>query len=273
MENRKILLYVLHGFWNDQEKDGVEVLEVSENLTELIRSLDAIAESKAKDYVKTYGDAEEKQGSRYYEIMDSLGGYAKFYITEHSVELSESIMGEISRDMDKINRSRDIGEYIFGMYETGGMEPWLYEYMANSEKVMGNILQTFDEMEDCNTAFNTTLENAVEKVSGEISLTDKVLEFLWGRLGDVPVDDDGCLIDCFMGYETGIHREDIWQWFDARYSKGVVYLMNGEYRRKRICRRCGSEVQEETDTDLKKEYPFYCPNCDENMYSFECEEV
>ena len=225
--NSKILLYVLHGAWDNQMTDGVKVLDISPDIIRLAKKLEEIAANKAKDYFETYGDIEEEQGGRYYEITDSLGEYAKFYITEHYVELSESLMGEISRDMEKIDRSRDIGEYIFGVYETGGMEPWLYEYMANSEKVMEEILQMFDKWEDCNTSFNATLENVVEKVRGGISLTDEVLEFLWNRFGDVPVDDDGRLTDCFMGYETGTDREEIWHWFDEYHSEGVAALMNG----------------------------------------------
>ncbi len=56
------------------------------------------------------------------------------------------------------------------------MEPWLCEYMANSEKAMEEILQMFDKWKDCNIPFNTTLENVVEKVRAEITLTDEVLE-------------------------------------------------------------------------------------------------
>ena len=43
--------------------------------------------------------------------------------------------------------------------------------------------------------------------------------------------------------------------------------------RKVVCRRCGSEVQRERERRLRKEYPYYCPECDENMYSFECTEM
>lgn len=38
---------------------------------------------------------------------------------------------------------------------------------------------------------------------------------------------------------------------------------------KMVCRRCGTVVQPETDEELRKEYPYYCPECDQNMYSFE----
>lgn len=42
---------------------------------------------------------------------------------------------------------------------------------------------------------------------------------------------------------------------------------------KRVCKHCGCEVNEEVESELRKEYPYYCPECDENMYSFEVEEI
>lgn len=40
---------------------------------------------------------------------------------------------------------------------------------------------------------------------------------------------------------------------------------------KRVCRRCGTEVVKETEPTI--DYPYYCPECDENMYTFETVEV
>lgn len=37
----------------------------------------------------------------------------------------------------------------------------------------------------------------------------------------------------------------------------------------RYCRRCGHAIRRETAKGLRKEYPYYCPNCYENMYQFE----
>ena len=37
----------------------------------------------------------------------------------------------------------------------------------------------------------------------------------------------------------------------------------------RYCIKCWHKVEKETIPDLKKEYPYYCPYCDENLYSIE----
>ena len=55
---------------------------------------------------------------------------------------------------------------------------------------------------------------------------DEALEELWDRFSDVPVDlDTECIEAGFLGWGPGIHREEIWAWFDQRYSKGVAYLL------------------------------------------------
>lgn len=40
-------------------------------------------------------------------------------------------------------------------------------------------------------------------------------------------------------------------------------------RTHRKCIRCNTYVKRETSKGLRREYPFYCPKCDENMYRFE----
>lgn len=39
--------------------------------------------------------------------------------------------------------------------------------------------------------------------------------------------------------------------------------------KKVYCKNCGHQVQRETHKGLRKEYPYYCPHCDENKYRFE----
>ena len=55
---------------------------------------------------------------------------------------------------------------------------------------------------------------------------DEELEELWHRFGDVPMDPETeCIEEQFMGWGPGVHREEIWHWFDRRHSKGVAYLL------------------------------------------------
>lgn len=58
---------------------------------------------------------------------------------------------------------------------------------------------------------------------------DKELEDLWHQFGDVPMNPETeCIEEKFMGWEPGTHREEIWHWFDERYSKGVYFLLYQE---------------------------------------------
>lgn len=57
---------------------------------------------------------------------------------------------------------------------------------------------------------------------------DKILEDLWAEFGDVPMNPETeCMEAPFLGFPAGTFREDIWRWFDERYSKGVAGLMYG----------------------------------------------
>jgi len=38
---------------------------------------------------------------------------------------------------------------------------------------------------------------------------------------------------------------------------------------KLLCKCCSNEIEEETNLNI--DYPFVCPSCDENKYSFEVE--
>ena len=83
---------------------------------------------------------------------------------------------------------------------------------------------------------------------------DEVLEELWGQFADVPMNPDTeCIEERFMGWGPGIHREEIWHWFDERHSKGVAYLLYGGaedyvpetkrlYGLRRSCFECESQT-------------------------------
>lgn len=62
-----------------------------------------------------------------------------------------------------------------------------------------------------------------------IAERDKELEALWNDLEDVPMDPITETIETdFLDFGAGTHREEIWKWFDERYSKGVYYLLYGQ---------------------------------------------
>lgn len=83
---------------------------------------------------------------------------------------------------------------------------------------------------------------------------DKILEGLWEQLSDIPIDPETERIEeSFLGFAQGTHWEEIWHWFDERYSKGVVHLLyrcDGVDRTDQIakmaylnglCPECGTE--------------------------------
>ena len=58
--------------------------------------------------------------------------------------------------------------------------------------------------------------------------TDNLIQDLWKSFSNVPFDDgekDLVLGQDWFIFEKGTEREDIWQWFDSHYSKGVVSLL------------------------------------------------
>lgn len=224
----KIPTYVLHCAVKNKFVDRVTILGVSVDIRTLRMHLDKIAENKAREYFQTCRESIEEHNDRLYRITDTDGYYAEFYITERELYIPVPLMGTISREMERINRIIDVGEHLKNLYNGGGMTPWMYEYMHGNEEAMKEILLLLDEMEDCNTPFNTTMELAVGNVMKEIRLDDERLEYLWDKFGDVLIDDDGCILDGFLGFERGTHRETVWHWFDERYSGGAAGLMFGK---------------------------------------------
>lgn len=96
------------------------------------------------------------------------------------------------------------------------------------------------------------IETTLEGEPPTLGERDKKLEELWDEFGDVPMDAEECIEDPFLSFPAGTDREDIWCWFDERYSKGVAYLLHGgaedyvpEARRlyglKKLCTECDSE--------------------------------
>lgn len=64
---------------------------------------------------------------------------------------------------------------------------------------------------------------------------DELLEKLWDELEDIPFKEKiEYLDDDYLDFEIGkTTKEDIWHWFDDRYSEGVHYLLY-EYDKENI---------------------------------------
>lgn len=72
---------------------------------------------------------------------------------------------------------------------------------------------------------------------------DRELEELWRELGGVPFDEDedGRLVlsEEWLHFPAGTWNEEIWKWFDSRYSRGVyhlIYSFDGVDRTDRIAK-------------------------------------
>ena len=68
---------------------------------------------------------------------------------------------------------------------------------------------------------------ALVDVDSNCKFSDQELVKLWDLFGEIPVDDNDVIQEKFLGFECETHREEVWHWFDERYSGGVVKLMFG----------------------------------------------
>ena len=94
--------YLFETLTDIDSTNGCAVVDVSIDLETVMKKLDEIVESKAREYVKVQEDkAEEERGFRYFEIWDENGQSAKFYIVEQYLELSQSMMEAIAESLAK----------------------------------------------------------------------------------------------------------------------------------------------------------------------------
>ena len=85
-----------------------------------------------------------------------------------------------------------------------------------------------DQTGFCHFGFDV-VETDQEATARTRSYTDEELENLWLQFGNIPMDPESeTMEDSFLDFPAGTHREDIWHWFDERYSKGVYALLYGK---------------------------------------------
>lgn len=160
----KILMHVLHGMWNTPDTDGVVVIGVSVDIEPLLRKLDEIVDSKAKEYVEMCDYIREERGERYYEAAGVNGKYAKFYIVEEQVELSAGIVEKIYREQQGLYVRKDIINMMGEMYDEGDITLKELAFVKNDGKVMNALVERLQKDEDCNVAYNVTLKETIKNV-------------------------------------------------------------------------------------------------------------
>lgn len=56
-------------------------------------------------------------------------------------------------------------------------------------------------------------------------MIDNNVEVLWKEFQSVPVDRNGNLKAAWYAFPKGINKNNVYDWFNRNYSKGLSYLM------------------------------------------------
>ena len=94
--------------------------------------------------------------------------------------------------------------------ECGGTNVQVMAWVEiNTKKYCENVNNPMEEEDcwcaDCKT--HTTLMTLSE---------------LWGKFGDIPVNNDDEIEKDFLGFPAGTSKFDVWHWFDERCPNGVA---------------------------------------------------
>lgn len=154
-----------------------------------------------------------------------------------------------------------IGEawFYFGGETAEGMEPKEYLDAVPQADVIDEVFATLYDFDKERATFGDEygyieayLREQATGYMDTLEERDRKLEQLWAELEDVPMDPDTEeMEEQFLHFPAGTNREEIWEWFDERHSKGVTYLMHvGEAKDREVaqalhlislCKECDSE--------------------------------
>lgn len=106
------------------------------------------------------------------------------------------------------------------------------EYAADFDDIDSCILwAAFQEFIKKNTDIehkNAVIRSSDGKTMIWIDSRDRLLEYAWQTLTDVNIDEDEKTEQNWFIFPAGTDKEEIWHWFDERYSKGVAGLLYGD---------------------------------------------
>lgn len=93
----------------------------------------------------------------------------------------------------------------------------------DKEEELGIEKENETGIEYCPLCGNT---EALMDVDYGSSFDDAELEKLWELFGEIAVGDNDEIQEEFLDFPEGTDRIEVWQWFDERYSRGVVSLFH-----------------------------------------------
>lgn len=149
--------------------------------------------------------------------------------------------------------------FYFGGATAESMEPKEYLKAVPQADIIDEVFATLydfsKEIATFGDEYNYIEAYMEEQSAGHMDTLeerDRKLERLWAELEDVPMNPDTEEIEeQFLHFPVGTNREEIWEWFDERHSKGVAYLMHvGEAKDREVaqalhlislCTECDSE--------------------------------
>lgn len=96
--------------------------------------------------------------------------------------------------------------------------------------VDGSFGPSVDDVEEIRCLYNNNQTDLpLAETLKPVPQQDQILEELWAAFADVPMDPETEQMEApFFIWEAGTPREEIWRWFDERYSKGVAHLLYGD---------------------------------------------
>lgn len=123
--------------------------------------------------------------------------------------------------------------FYFGHLKAEELDPDEYVKATPEADVVGLICNTLDEFrksgetfEDEYAYYEACLNEQRAKAIPTLKERDKRLERLWAEFGDVPMNPETEEIEAqFLCFPAGTNREEVWEWFDERYSRGVAKLL------------------------------------------------